>query len=377
MVSIKFIILFIVFLLIMLLVFNFFTNDKNENSKVTNKKRFSEYIHTEHPGHGHVPKRIEARELPIQWDWRNINYNDAKIWSNMMGVYLPPGNYCGTIKNQHMPIYCGSCYVFASISALEDRYNILRAIEKGHCDADLHLSVQHILNCLAKFQNRDTCRGGHPSFVYKMIYEYGIPDETCQPYIGLPNPEACKSPYCWTSAPFDMTCEDIGLPKICDDPTKACCAIYNRKMFGISGYHNTVNSEDQVEERINKVKHEIFLHGPVTAGISSRNIEALENEGIVSREVCGNHGVDHIIELVGWKIIKGSEYWIIRNSWGTDWSDNGFAYIPLGIDCLGILDWGFQAAYPLGWDKIVDSPYVKISNSDDNPFWESKYKFEH
>jgi cathepsin X len=367
-------IIFMVFLLLLLLLNNYI----NKNDKVLNengKKRFSEYIHTEHPGHGVIPKRTKNYELPIQWDWRNISNRESKIWSNMMGVYLPPGNYCGTVKNQHMPTYCGSCYVFASVSALEDRYNILRSIKKGHRDNDLHLSTQHIINCLAKFQNKDTCRGGHPSFVYKLIYDNGIPAETCQPYTGIADSNACKSPYCWTSAPFDMTCQDIGLPKVCHDQTKACCAIYNRKMFGISGYHNTILLEDGIEERINKVKHEIFLHGPVTAGISSRNIESLENKGIVDRKVCDNRGVDHIIELIGWKIIKGSEYWIIRNSWGIDWSDEGFAYVPLGIDCLGILDWGFQAAYPLGWDKIVDLPYVEINNSNDNPFWESNYRY--
>lgn len=36
----------------------------------------------------------------------------------------------------------------------------------------------------------------------------------------------------------------------------------------------------------------------------------------------------HCMLCVGWKVLDGRNYFIIQNSWGTDWGDKGFCYIP-------------------------------------------------
>lgn len=42
---------------------------------------------------------------------------------------------------------------------------------------------------------------------------------------------------------------------------------------------------------------------------------------------------DHVVQLVGYT----SSRWIIKNSWGTNWGVNGYAFIPFNNDC-GILN---------------------------------------
>ena len=49
---------------------------------------------------------------------------------------------------------------------------------------------------------------------------------------------------------------------------------------------------------------------------------------------CVNQSIDHVVLLVGWT----KDGWIIRNSWGTNWGDNGYAVISYKNNC-GIPKW--------------------------------------
>ena len=78
------------------------------------------------------------------------------------------------------------------------------------------------------------------------------------------------------------------------------------------------------------------------------------------------HG-GHAITLIGYGTDNsGNDYWIIKNSWGTDWGKNGFAKISRSRDCLpkyGMVPivWKYEQIMGLflDWNKV--NTYIKHS----------------
>jgi len=56
--------------------------------------------------------------------------------------------------------------------------------------------------------------------------------------------------------------------------------------------------------------------------------------GILAASQCGL-SIDHAIQLTGYSPNSGG-YWIVRNSWGASWGENGFIYLQYGQNTCGI-----------------------------------------
>jgi C1A family cysteine protease len=56
------------------------------------------------------------------------------------------------------------------------------------------------------------------------------------------------------------------------------------------------------------------------------------NGGVMTADVCGSasyNSIDHCVQLVGYT----PDYWIVRNSWGTDWGIDGYIHLAMGNTC--------------------------------------------
>ena len=61
-----------------------------------------------------------------------------------------------------------------------------------------------------------------------------------------------------------------------------------------------------------------------------------EYKGGIFYDKTGYIEYDHIVSLVGWGFANNTKYWVVRNSWGANWGENGFFRIVRGINNLGI-----------------------------------------
>lgn len=116
-----------------------------------------------------------------------------------------------TDLNQHIPVYCGSCWAHAAFSSIADRIKIAT----NGTDRDIIPSIQALINC----GDAGSCNGGDSNAANAWVYHHGIPDVTCQQYQAK-----------------NMECSDINTCMNCDpDPDIGC---YGKlQINAIAGFH--------------------------------------------------------------------------------------------------------------------------------------------
>lgn len=185
------------------------------------------------------------------------------------------------IKNQGS---CGSCWAFSAVATMEDQLRIRDNTSKD-------LSEQYLVSC-----NQDgySCSGGW--WAHKYHVNPGSVLENDFRYTAQNTP--CKS----------------NLPK-------------DAKLEGWAyvTQHADIPS-------VENLKRAIMEYGPISVTVHSNSSFHAYTGGIYND--CSNAGsVNHAVNIVGWNDEGG--YWIMRNSWGRNWGENGYMRIKYNCRRLG------------------------------------------
>jgi len=91
----------------------------------------------------------------------------------------------------------------------------------------------------------------------------------------------------------------------------------------------------------------IYYNGPMQGGITAEVFYDADKDHFVDAVGCNQYNFDHGIIYAGFGTdpYKG-DYWLIKNSWGSNWEDAGFIKVARGVNCGGLA--GSAMAYMVG-----------------------------
>lgn len=85
------------------------------------------------------------------------------------------------------------------------------------------------------------------------------------------------------------------------------------------------------------LKFAVYQVGPISASIYATSSLQLYSSGILDDKLCEQSpNINHDILVVGYGKEHDQEYWIIKNSWGTKWGEEGYFRYRLGKNMCGI-----------------------------------------
>jgi cathepsin C len=226
-------------------------------------------------------------DLPESWDWRNV---DGK-------------NYVTKPRNQGS---CGSCYSLAGAAAYESRIRI-----KSKLALQPDLSPQEVLSCSVYNQ---ACEGGYPFLVSKHGHIWGFAEESETPYVGsdakCPGQSDTSSGKRWRLGKFGY----------------------------VGGYYGACSELAMMGE--------IHDNGPIIVAFMAPSSLFYYTGGVFTGEKPSWHvdqkvpglnvweQTNHAVVAIGWGVdgSTGMKYWIIKNTWGAEWGEQGYFRIRRGTD---------------------------------------------
>lgn len=218
---------------------------------------------------------------------------------------------------------CGSCWAYSVSGVLDDRINI------GVCGKfKEYLSPQYLIDC---DMNEMGCNGSSSLGRVFLNLRHdgkfgGIYSETDYPYVG-------KSQTCITTI-----CDQNNSVKPCIPSTAVKYDFTDDSIVTMSMTDSNGNLD--LPNSIINMKQEVIQNGPISVAMTVFSDFFAYTNGVyvpTTSQVAGGHAV----KIVGWGkttdssmgVPAGTDYWIVRNSWGTGWGQNGYFYIKMGTSC--------------------------------------------
>jgi C1A family cysteine protease len=189
---------------------------------------------------------------------------------------------------------CGSCWAFSASEAIESAW-----ILKGHATtSSINLSPQQIVDC-DTIDGVEGCNGGMTESAYDYIVQAGGQEQIANyPYTAVNG--KCKFAERYVDAM-------------------------------ISGYTAISKQESALPTNLASI-------GPLSICLDAAHWQDYQSGVLTNLQCCPflKCEMDHCVQLVGYNTTATIPYWIVRNSWNTDWGVQGYIYLEMNKNTCGL-----------------------------------------
>uniref|UniRef100_A0A2N9HV79 Peptidase C1A papain C-terminal domain-containing protein n=1 Tax=Fagus sylvatica TaxID=28930 RepID=A0A2N9HV79_FAGSY len=210
-------------------------------------------------------KEIRRRGSSMDFSYRDVVDLPESVDWRKEGAVTP-------VKNQGS---CGSCWAFSTVAAVEG----INQIVTGNLTS---LSEQELIDCDRSFNNG--CNGGLMDYAFEFIVSNG----------GLHMEQ--DYPYLMEEGSCEEKKEEM-------------------EVVTISGYQDVPQNDESLLKAL--------AHQPLSVAIEASGRDFQFYSGGVFDGHCGTE-LDHGVTAVGYGSLKGSDYIIVKNSWGPKWGEEGY-----------------------------------------------------
>ncbi|CAJ0594679.1 unnamed protein product [Cylicocyclus nassatus] len=253
-------------------------------------------------------KTVERREflgddpLPESFDARDK-------WPKCAGII-------GHIRDQSE---CGSCWAVASTEVMSDRLCI-----QSDAKYAVHISDTDLLACCGLVCGG--CDGGYTLEAWIYFKRSGIctggpygDKNCCKPYAFYPCDKHENQTYYGPCPPDGW-----------ETPTcRNRCHFSYRKDYETDKFWG--KDVDLTGKNETNIRKEIYRNGPVIASFDVYADFIYYESGVYVHKT-GAYKGGHAVKIIGWGTENGVPYWLVANSWNTDWGENGFFRILRGTN---------------------------------------------
>jgi cathepsin B len=257
--------------------------------------------------HGNTPKFVEEKDIEVAANLPS-DFDARTQWPQ-----------CPSISDIRDQAACGSCWAMGAAEAISDRLCIQSKVV-------VNISAGELMSCCHTCGMG--CNGGYPEAAWAYFKSTGLATggqygshSGCQPY-PLPHCDhhvTGKYPSCTGEGgtpACKRTCES-GYPKSIAEDT------------------HTGESAYSVPADADKIATEIMTNGPVEGAFTVYSDFVTYKSGVY-KHTTGQMLGGHAIRVLGWGVENGEDYWLVANSWNSDWGAQGYFKIAKGNDECGI-----------------------------------------
>ncbi|XP_953243.1 papain-family cysteine protease, putative [Theileria annulata] len=254
-----------------------------------------------------IKPKVSVHELLYSYDKNHLNTRDPYC-NDYECMRLKDRNSCISRLYPQNQYGCGSCWIFANTLHLE----ILLCMESATKQIR-RFSEMYIASCLS-VNNRDPCKGGNTYDFSQIISQFEF----------IPSKDNVKY-----NVPVLNTCPRWDYSWINQKPKIELLSPKNNKLNSFKGFILIKREEyDDKNEFINLVKDMIKEKGSVVISMKGKSVLKPDHDGKKVLNLCHHGYGTHSMVIIGYgnyvnEYNETRRYWLIRNSWGPNWGDNG------------------------------------------------------